>query len=204
MDALLDSLASLPLALLYLTLAAAGAVENFFPPVPADSVVAIGSFLAARDEGSAIWAFVCTWIGNVTGAMIVYALGRRFGAARLERRMLGDKAVSAEARLRAAYSRYGVGALFVSRFVPGVRAIVPPFAGALGVPAGRALLAIASASALWYGLVSWVGFRLGSDWDALSATLQRYSMYVALAGGTLFALALLAWWLHRRSGSRTA
>jgi len=108
------------------------AVENVFPPVPADTVVALGSFLAARGRGSVLAAFLATWIGNVGGAMIMYGLGRRYGAAKLEQRLLGDKAPGAEHRLGQMYGRYGVIALFASRFIPGVRALVPPFAGAPG------------------------------------------------------------------------
>jgi membrane protein DedA with SNARE-associated domain len=45
-----------PLALLYLIMAAFAAVENVFPPIPADTVVALGSWLAARGQGSPVWA----------------------------------------------------------------------------------------------------------------------------------------------------
>jgi len=129
-QSLLDWLTSLPLGALYLALAAVAATENIFPPVPADTVVALGSFLAARGQGSVWAAFLATWIGNVGGAMAMYAVGRRYGAERLDRRLLGDKGPGAEQRLHRLYGKYGVAALFASRFIPGVRAIVPPFAGA--------------------------------------------------------------------------
>ena len=199
MNALLDWLGGVPVGVLYVVLGVAAAVENFFPPIPADSVVAVGSFLAARGNGSALWAFAATWIGNIAGAVVMYALGRRFGAARLERRLLGEKSASAEGRLRAAYGRYGVGALFLSRFVPAVRAIVPPFAGALRVPPLRAFAAIGLASGLWYGIVSWLGFHLGADWQLLGDTLQRYGLIAALAGAGLLLVILGVWWLRHRS-----
>ncbi len=204
MRSLLDWLGSLPLGALYTVLGVAAAVENVFPPLPADSVVAAGSFLAARDDGSALAAFLATWIGNVLGAMGMYLIGRRYGAERLERRLLGNKASSAEHRLRASYARYGMWALFLSRFVPAVRAIVPPFAGALRVHPVRALLAICGASALWYGFVSWLGFRLGADWDTLSAALRRYGMIAAGIGGIVLIVLLMAWWQRHKHHQRSS
>jgi len=61
-------LSNAPLALLYLIMGVFAAVENVFPHIPADTVVALGSWLAARGQGSPLWAFLATWIGNVAGA----------------------------------------------------------------------------------------------------------------------------------------
>jgi membrane protein DedA with SNARE-associated domain len=191
-------LTSLPLAALYLALAAVAAAENFFPPLPADTVVALGSFLAARGEGTPFAAFLATWLGNVGGALVMYVLGRRYGARRLEQRLMGDKGPRAEARLRALYGRYGVAALFVSRFIPGVRALVPPFAGALRIPAGRAALAIGGASAVWYGIVSYVGFRAGADWRQLSALIARDGKWIAIAAGAVAIAGGAIWWFRTR------
>ncbi len=188
---------ALPLSVLYLILAAAAAAENVFPPIPADSVVAFGSFLAARGHGSAWVAFLAVWVGNVAGAMAIYALGRRYGAARLERRLLGRRAEQLEDRLSDYYGRFGLAALFLGRFIPGVRALVPPFAGALRVPALTAAFLIGSASAIWYGVVSYVGFTLGADWPALIRVLSRDGSTVAAVAAVL-GLGLLAIVLVRR------
>ena len=198
MEAYLDRLASMPVPALYAALAVVAALENVFPPVPADTVVAFGSFLAARGQGTALGVFVSTWAGNLTGAMLIYGLGRRFGAERLERRLLGERAGEAESRLRALYGRYGLAALFVSRFLPGVRALVPPFAGALRVPAIRTAIAMGAASAVWYGAISYLAFRIGADWEALSAAVGRYGRAAALVGFALAAVAAAAWLLVRR------
>lgn len=198
MQAVLHWLTSLPTAALYVALAVVAAIENVFPPIPADTVVALGSFLAAQGRGTLAGAFLSTWIGNVAGAAAMYFVGRRYGAARLEQRMMGEKAAGAEARLRGLYGRFGILALFLSRFVPGVRAIVPPFAGALRIPVLRAILPMALASGLWYGLVSWLGFRVGSNWEALLALLKRYGQYAAIGGAVLLAVVGLVWWLRTR------
>ncbi len=198
MEAFLDQLSAMPVPALYGALAVVAALENVFPPVPADTVVAFGSFLAARGQGTALGVFVATWAGNLGGAMLIYGVGRRYGAERLERRMLGDRAAEAESRLRALYGKYGLAALFLSRFLPGVRAIVPPLAGALRVPAIRAAVAMGAASAVWYGAISYLAFRIGADWDQLAGTVSRYGRVAAITGSVLAMLAIATWLLLRR------
>ena len=198
MQGFIDWLTSLPLAALYLALGLVAASENVFPPVPADTVVALGSFLAARGEGSVWGAFLATWMGNVGGAMAMYAVGRRYGAERLERRLLGKKGPGAERRLERLYGRFGVAALFLSRFIPGVRAIVPPFAGALRVPPVRAAVAMGSASAIWYGTVSYVGFALGGNWPRVQQLIGEYGRDLAIGGAVLLLVGLIVWWSRTR------
>lgn len=188
----------MPVPALYAALAVVAALENVFPPVPADTVVAFGSFLAARGQGTALGVFLTTWAGNLAGAMLIYALGRRYGAERLERRLLGERAAEAESRLRTLYGKYGLTALFLSRFLPGVRAIVPPLAGALRVPAIRAAVAMGAASAVWYGAISYLAFRIGADWEELSRNVSRYGRVAALGGGLVALLAVATWLLLRR------
>src|SRR3954468_17295194 len=141
-----DWLSHIPLAALYLLMAAFAAVENVFPPVPADTVVALGSWLAARGDGSALWAFLATLIGNVAGAAAMYVVGRRHGAGWMRRRFPSLGSERNERRLRALHGKYGIAALVLSRFIPGVRALVPPFAGAMHLSPAPTILAIALAS----------------------------------------------------------
>ena len=195
---LLDWLSHVPLSALYLLMAAFAAVENVFPPVPADTVVALGSWLAARGQGSAFWAFFATWVGNVVGAGAMYFVGRRHGTAWMHKRFpaLGDE--KNERRLRHLHGRYGAVSLVLSRFIPGVRALVPPFAGALRISPVTTMLSLSLASAVWYGLVSYVAFRAGADWGALMARITRYGRFTAVAAAAVIAAAALVWWLRRR------
>src|SRR5215217_5002483 len=123
MSGFISWLSGLPLGVLYPVLTVVAAVENVFPPIPADTVVALGSWLAARGEGSALGAFLATWIGNVAGAAGMYYVGRAHGEGWIRRRFpkLADE--RAERRLETMYGKYGLAALVVSRLVPGVRAV---------------------------------------------------------------------------------
>ena len=202
MDQVYDWLTSLPPLALYLALAVTAAAENIFPPLPADTVVAFGSFLAARGDATPVGTFLATWIGNVAGAMLVYATARRFGADWLHARLNRFGGERREHTLERLYRQYGILALFLSRFLPGVRAGVPPFAGALRVPPLRAGIAIALASGVWYGIVTVVAYRVGADWDALSARVGSLSRGAAVAAGVLVLVAVVIWLVRRRTPSR--
>lgn len=197
MGGILDWLESLPVAALYGCLALIAAIENIFPPVPADTVVAFGSFLAARGHGTALGAFLATWVGNVSGAMLMYAVGRHFGADWLEARVARRGGSEMTGRLRKMYGKSGLAAIFTSRFLPGIRALVPPFAGALRVPPFRAAAMIATASAIWYGTITVVAYNLGENWEKATATLGGYQRTLAIVIGVL-ALVWLALWAVRR------
>ena len=203
MQGLLDWLVTVPQGVLYGVLLLTAAIENVFPPFPADVVVAFGSFIVAQaPRGTMLGVFLAVWLGNVGGAMLVYALGRRYGAERLERRLAGKRAESRDARIRKLFDRYGLPALFVSRFVPGVRAIVPAFAGALRLPVIPVVFMIGTASAIWYGAITVIAFRVGSDWERLKDTMTQYGTIAAIVGGAILVLGFVAWLVaHKRSGT---
>lgn len=199
MQSLLDWLVTLPVAALYSVLGVTAAIENLIPPFPSDVVVAFGSFVVAQGgRGTMFGVFLVTWIGNIVGAMMVYGLGRRYGAERLEARLAGKHAHSRDARIRRMFERYGMPAVFVSRFVPGVRAIVPAFAGALRLSLVYTTLMVATASALWYGLITVVAFRVGSDWEQLKRTITQYGRTTAIIGVALLAVGIGIWLIVRR------
>src|SRR5205807_5412810 len=69
---LVHSLESLPPGPLYALIATFAALENIFPPVPADTVVALGAFLAGRGTLDP-WAVLClTWTATAGSAAAVH------------------------------------------------------------------------------------------------------------------------------------
>ena len=203
MQALFEWLTSLPPVALYAALALTAALENFFPPLPADTVVAFGSFLAARGEATLVNTYLATWLGNVSGAMGVYAIGRRIGAESMRTRLLKYGRARSEERLENMYRRRGLLALFLSRFLPGVRALVPPFAGAIRMPVLPVTLVVITASGLWYGLITFLAYRVGADWETIRAHVTMLTRTLGW-GAAALAAAAAAWILYRRRARRRA
>ena len=199
MSSLLDWLGSLPDPLLYGTLVVAAFLENVFPPLPADTVIAMGAFVAARGNGTAFGVWAATMVGNVGGAMLMYGVGRRYGLPLLQRRAPRLFPANATEQFAERFATQGMLAVLVSRFLPAVRAVVPPVAGAMGVGALRSLLAMFVASGAWYGLVCVLAFRAGANADALLARIAEQQRAVGLAAAALVLVAGAVLWWRRRS-----
>ena len=199
-DSLLDWLGRQPTPLIYTVLALFSALENVFPPVPADVAVALGGFLAQRGEVNGPLLGVLCWLANCGSAAWTYLLGRRHGTAFFahgwRRKLLPPEAMQA---LQKVYDRHGALGIFVSRFLPGVRAAVTPFAGVAGLSPLRALLPAAGASAIWYGLLIAAGMLLGKQWSEIRGLVERVTGVLTLAG-VLVAVAFYVWVRRRKAG----
>jgi membrane protein DedA with SNARE-associated domain len=165
--------------------------------VPADTVVALGAFLSGRGADiTMLGVFFATWIPNVASAIGMYwvarTVGRTFAESPAGRRLLPPRAMQAIER---AYQRHHIWGIFVSRFLPGYRAVVPPFAGIVGIPAFRALAPVVLASGIWYGFLVWLAHRVGSNWYAVRHAVDRLSWWLAAAA--LAVTAILLWALVR-------
>ncbi|HJU73500.1 MAG TPA: DedA family protein [Gemmatimonadaceae bacterium] len=201
LTSILDWLGGLSPGVLNAALGVLAFIENVFPPIPADVITAFGSFVAAREGRSPIPPFLAIWLSNVAGALFMFAMGRRLGERRVEKWLRLSPNDPAEKRFEALYGRFGTAAFFLSRFIPGVRAIVPPFAGALRIkPVGPAI-AIALASGLWYGFITFLAFRAGESWETLVGLLERVGWGAAI-GATVLLGGMLAWLYVRRKRRR--
>lgn len=204
MESVLAWLTDLPPAILYVILALVAATENFIPPIPADVIVAFGSFLAARQNQSPIPTIIAVVVGNVGGAIAMFALGRRYGADWIRRRLRHVMGEGAERRVQHWYNRFGLPALFLSRFLPAVRAVVPPLAGAIRVPATGAITAIATASTIWYTVIALVSYRVGNQWEQIVSTVGQFQRVAAIVAGAAIVIGVLVWWIvkSRRKARR--
>ena len=197
MTDLLHFLESLPPGPLYGLIAALAAVENVFPPVPADTAVALGAFLAGRDVMDPWLVFGITWTANVGSGAAVYALARRHGRALFQgvlgRRLFSDATI---AHIEEQYRRHGTWGIFLSRLLPVWRGLVMPFAGIAGVPAWRALVPLALASAFYYGALTFLVTTLGTNLEDVLRVLRRVNTVLGILVAT--SLVAVVVWIVRR------
>ena len=190
-------LESLPAAPLYGLIGILAALENVIPPLPSDTAVALGAFLAGRGRLNPWAVFGVTWVANIGGASAVYWLARRYGRdffkGAVGRRLLPPAVL---AHIEAQYHRHGTYGIFLSRLLPVWRAVVPPFAGIAGLSAPRALIPLALASGLWYGALTWLVTSLAMNFDTAVAALARVNW--ALGAAALGVLIFLAVWVVSR------
>jgi len=197
MQGLVTWLAELSPLTVYLAIGVATFVENVFPPTPSDVAVALGGFLTQHSRISPWAVWFVAWFTNVGGAVAVYLVARRYGrrfvVSRLGRRLLPADAIVGMER---DYLRFGVVGIFISRFLPGFRAFVAPFVGLINLPVLPAVLPMAAASALWYGFLTWVGARVGAEWETISRLIGGLNRTLAIIA--VLVAAAIGYWVWRR------
>lgn len=199
-EQLLQKLADLPPLLVYAFIGLGAAIENFVPPIPADTFVLLGAFLAAGGTGSPWVVFFVTWFCNIGSAALVYWLSFHYGKSFFEMpigRMLINEHQMKD--IRRFYQKWGIPAIFMSRFFPTFRSMVPVFAGVTHMPFLKVFIPVASASALWYGFVVYIGVTAGKNWDRLMAFFSRFSTILLVIAAILFIAFGVWWWRSRKA-----
>ncbi len=196
MDGLLVWLRDVSPVVMYAVLGAGAAVENVVPLIPADTFVLLGGFWAARGSANEGVVFLVTWASNVLSALTVYAAayfyGESFFRTRLGRYLLDPKQ---EKMVRRFYRRWGAAAIFYTRFLPGLRAVTPVFAGLIRQRPISVAFPLLLASGIWYGALVWVGAFAGRNVDQLLRMQTRLNSTLAGVAGVI--IVLLAWWWLR-------
>lgn len=195
-------MSQLPPVAVYAVLALLAAIENVIPPVPSDAAVALGAFLSNRGVTTPFGVFAVTWLANLAGATAVYFVARRYGrklfATSIGRRLLAPRSLAVIER---EYLRFGVAGIFVSRFLPGIRAVVPPFAGLVNLSPLRTLVPTGVASAIWYGGIILLGTVIGAEWGRINQIMLGVNRTLGIITLVLVAIAL-AWYFIKRRGRR--
>lgn len=193
----------LPSLLVYVVLALGAALENVIPPIPADTFVLLGGFLAARGRPDPWLVFVATWGANVASALFVYWIGYtqgpRFFEVGFGRHVLN---VHQAERMRRFYARWGLTAIFLARFFPGLRAVVPGTAGLSHLGWWKVAPPLVIASGIWYGALVWLGFSAGRNLERVRALLDRVNLGLLIVSVAVFAAAGVWWWRTRHPPER--
>lgn len=165
-------------------------------PIPEDAVLSLTGYLVWRGDMNLWLVLVVGIVSASAGDNLGYWLGRSRGAAALERYArrvwLPSGGLDAAQRL---LKKHGAVAVFVARFIPGVRFAAGPVAGITGIRAPVFLVANVLGACLYVPVVVGVGYavgeRAGSQLEHARTPLLGVE-HVVLAGvGLLTLLALL-------------
>ncbi|MFJ6000435.1 DedA family protein [Streptomyces sp. NPDC092370] len=124
-----------------------------------------------------LWqVLLCAAVGAVAGGQVGYLLGQHGGRALLARTSRA-RVRGAVARAEKLLARYGYGkALVIGRFVPMVRTVLHPAAGALGVPARSFTLWETVGGLIWSQSLVLAGYLLGSSVPDIDDYCCRWSL----------------------------
>jgi membrane protein DedA with SNARE-associated domain len=169
--------------------------------VPGDTIVIVAS-TAITNWAEYVALFAAVVIGALSGETVGFALGRFFGprirASRLGQR-LGEKNW-----VRAKYyvDRRGGIAVFVSRFLPVLHALIPLTVGMSAMRYRKFLVWTAPACVLWAGAYVSVGWLAAGSYRQLSSQLHYAGYLFAAIIAVFLGIVLLAKKLIVRSEAR--
>jgi membrane protein DedA with SNARE-associated domain len=127
-------------------------------------------------------------VGDVLGATIAYSIGY-WGRRELLERHGAKVHMSAERLQRPTrwFDRYGSPVIFISRLLPGVRAVFPYAAGVSQMRFGRFFVFTALGSVVWISGLAVLGREVGRNW----ASWRHHLEYGDYALGVIVILLIL-------------
>ena len=162
-------------------------------PVPSVAFLIAAGALSAHGEMRASIIIFLGALGCLAADGIGFWLGRKWGskALRIVCRFTADpRSCSGNARKK--FRRYGLSILCVSKFVPGLDAVMPPLSGAEGVSLPRFLAFDAVGSSLWAGSYVGLGYLFSNELDVAIGWAKHFGTLLGIGIGV--PLGLYAGW----------
>lgn len=166
--------------LIYVVLFLGSGVEYVFPPFPGDTVLLFGAFLSGLGDLPLIWTFAAATAGSFLGSMGIYAFGATKGRKYFLKKNLRFFDAARVQSLENMYRRRGGAIIIVNRFIPAFRTFFFIAAGIAKMPPIRVAAYSFVSILLWNVLIAGLGYRAGSDWDALKGYMDTYSRAVLI------------------------
>ncbi|MGE5326263.1 MAG: DedA family protein [Deltaproteobacteria bacterium] len=177
-------------------------LENAGLPVPGETILLFAGFLAYRGEVH-LWHAMMIGIAAATlGDTVGYVLGRNAGTFFVEKyvrrfRLLNRQFIRAEAQIR----KHGHWAVFVSRFITGLRVFAGPLAGIFRMPFLRFLFFDFTGALIWGVTVVSVGFLLGGSWENLTRFIDKFHRITFVAGVAVLLVVIGVYYFRRRKNA---
>lgn len=173
-------------------------LENVFPPLPAEVIMPLAGYAAARGEADLGLTILAGSLGSLAGATFWYIIGRWIGAERL-RSWVGRHGrwltltPAGIGRIQRWFARHGPPAVLIGRLVPGIRTYISIPAGMFGMRLPPFLLFSAIGTGAWTALLGIAGHALGARYTAIGGPLNLASnLFLALAIG-IWLVRVLRW-----------
>ena len=181
----------------YWAVALALLCESAGLPVPGEVTLLFASFLAYSEHRLQLgWIIAVATLAGTVGGSLGYAVGEHGGRPLLERYQSILRIPPATLkRGEELFARYGAAAIFVARFVFGLRVFAGPLAGVLRMRWRTFLLFNCLGAGVWAAFIAGAGYLFGQHWRNLQRVMQRFN--IAVLVGVLLVLAFL-WWRRRR------
>ena len=185
----------------YIGVAMLIAIENIFPPIPSEVILAFGGFMTTKTTLNAIGVIIAATIGSTVGAIVLYLIGRILNKERLEKIVSGK--IGKVLRLKAGdiekadkwFDTKGQKTVFICRFIPIVRSLISIPAGMSEMKFLKFLLYTVLGSTIWNTVLVVLGKQLGDSWEKVVEIFNNFSHIILVV---LILLVILGiYWFYR-------
>jgi len=182
---------------------------NFGLPVPEETVLIVAGYLAWRRTLRLPLVLLVGVVSAVTGDNLGYWIGRRYGRAAIER--YGHWLAVTPARLESVWGfvrRHGSLGVFAARFIPGLRFLAGPIAGASGMGGARFAVANLLGALVYVPYAVGIGVAIGYGLGGYVEHVRRVVGDVEKLGlgvAAVVVAAIIGWRIRRgrRDPART-
>lgn len=178
MEAILQALAAHPGESAFLLLLACGLG---LPPWSEELVLLAAGVFVSQHDLPYLQAVAWCCAGILLGDSLLFAAGRLAGE-RVQNWPLLRRAMRPARRRRfnQKFLHYGTRAVFLARFLPGVRMLAYLVAGNLGMPWWKFLLLDGLGTALTVPVSVWLGWKFAANLDLVLAWMHRFQVPLAI------------------------
>ncbi len=173
-------------------------VGNLGFPMPEETVVLTAGFLAGRNLLDVRAVAVVVVLSAIAGDSTGYVIGRTGGQRLLDRLSRWSRLVRhRRERFEKFFHEQGNKAVFMARFLPGLRFMAGPMAGAAGMRFTRFLRWNMMGALSWCSLMVATGYLVGDEFDRIAPAAQYARQWMLLAVALLVLGVVIFWWRER-------
>lgn len=188
----------LPNETIYLFLFAIAFIEYTFPPIPGDTALVFGAYLAGVGKLDLLTVYILTTLGSIIGFFIIFSIGKYYGREfflKKNYRFFPKKLIF---QIEKWFHRYGVGLIAANRFLSGARSAISLFAGISNMKVSAITLAALASSMMWNAVLLSGGYFLGKNWQMVLTIVKRYNQFTFIL---ITFILLFYFWKKKKNNS---
>ena len=156
-------------------------LESACIPIPSEAIMPFAGFVVSEGKMSLVGITIVGALGNLVGSIIAYYVGLKGGRPLLEK--YGKYILITHNSLDRAdrwFERYGHEAVFISRFLPGIRTFISLPAGIAEMDFKKFCIYTLAGSLPWAFVLGYVGVLLGPQWDTIKSYFHILDIIVVI------------------------
>lgn len=174
-------------------------LEDAGIPIPGETVLLFAGFLAYHGKIDLFPSILVAIAGATVGDSMGFLIGH-YGGRPFVQRFIRRFAVVARSfdHSEALFLKYGQWAVFIGRFVTGLRMFAGILAGLFRMPYRRFLFFNFTGAAVWAITITYVGFLFGNSWQLVQQHFVEVNEYVMAAVALAVLIGVISYQIKKK------